>query len=130
MVAILSEELLARFVLYARWIRADKTVRSDAFFPPPDGELSVTRHVGLTDLEIWQAGQAVSVERTLPLLGRADFSARVPRDLNLDVAAKEPPRNHAVVRGWPVEKSEKMILAQKIAAKASFVPPPILSHHE
>lgn len=124
MIAILSEELLARFILYTRWIRVDKTVRSDAFYPPPDGELSVTRHVGLVDLEIWQAGQAVSAERALPLLGRADFSARVPRDLNLDVAAKEPPRNHAVVTGWPVEKSAKMSFAQKIAAKTRFVKPP------
>lgn len=48
-----SVEVLARFVISKRWVRENKTVQSDAFIPPPDLQLSTTRHKGLTAQELW-----------------------------------------------------------------------------
>jgi hypothetical protein len=45
-------ELLMRFVLRRQWIRRNGTVKQDAFIPPSDLELSVTRHIGLSDDDI------------------------------------------------------------------------------
>ena len=52
-------ELLARFILFRDWIRADGTVKADAFVPPSDLQLSVTRHLRLHDAELWRRGLSV-----------------------------------------------------------------------
>jgi hypothetical protein len=63
-VEIDDDEWLARFILYSRWIRgSDNTVKQDAFIPPQDSELSVTRHLDLSEEELWQAGQVVANTR-------------------------------------------------------------------
>ena len=51
---ITDDETLARFVVVKEWVRADKTIRPDAFVPPKDLNLSVTRHIGLTEMELWR----------------------------------------------------------------------------
>lgn len=73
--AVGMEELLARYVLYSKWVRSDQTVRADAFIPYPYPDLSVTRHVGLTEEEIWGLGEEVAGKRGLRLYGRADVAA-------------------------------------------------------
>ena len=54
---IADDELVARFVLFSKWIRDDKTVRPDAFIPHPYPNLSVTRHRELSEFALWQIGQ-------------------------------------------------------------------------
>ena len=49
-----DDESLARFILRQNQIRSDQTVKPDAFIPYPWPDLSVTRHLGLTDDELWE----------------------------------------------------------------------------
>jgi len=122
--AIADAEMLARFVMVRRWIRQDNTVRSDAFIPPPDLNLSVTRHGTLSEHELWQRGHRVAEQRDKPLYGRADVSAMHVRDANLDAIEYPLYENpeHAHITGWPTEKSAQKAAAQQLAASAQYVP--------
>ena len=51
--AITDDELLARFMLFSRWIREDRTLRPDGFMPSPNSDLSVTRQFGLSEVALW-----------------------------------------------------------------------------
>lgn len=113
-------EWIARFIHYQRYIRQDRTVRPDAFIPYPWPDLSVTRHLQLTQTELWKIGQDVAREVGKTLHGRADVQAFVFQRQELRVVAApllENP-NHANVVGWPVEKPAQKIIAQQIAAAA------------
>jgi hypothetical protein len=127
--AIPTGELLARFITADGWIRADRTIKQDAFMPPKDLEFSVTRHLGLTQEEIWKLGQAVVDEiakkRAATLHGRADLLAEITIQQNLRTVAHplEGNANHAHVIGWPSDKPAQKIIAQQLAAAAVFVTP-------
>lgn len=124
-VPVADKEQLARFVLFEKHVRrSDGTIKADAILPFKHVELSVSRHRGLSDGEVWMLGRAVAGQRARPLVGRADFSALVARQQSLDVVPSEPPRNHANVVGWPPEKPAQMIRALEIAARATFTATP------
>lgn len=122
-----NEEQLARFVLFEKHVRKnDGTIKADAILPFKHVELSVSRHRGLSDCEVWELGRDVAEKRARPLVGRADFSALTARQQSLDVIPSEPPRNHANIVGWPPEKPAQMVRALEIAAQAKFtVAPPV-----
>jgi len=124
---ITSDEWLARFIHYQRYIRQDRTVRADAFIPHPYHDLSVTRHLQLSDTELWRIGDEVARQIDRSLHGRADVQVFVLQRQGLQVLP-EPvfPQNpnHANVSGWPAEKSAQKIIAQQVAAAASKVLPP------
>lgn len=124
--AIASDEILARFILFKGWIRNDGTVKQDAFVPPRDLDLSVTRLRYLLEQEVWRIGQTIAGARPATLHGRADIPAAEVRQRELDVVprpvADNP--NHAVVIGWPSDKPAQKIIAQELAAKSSFMPAP------
>ena len=122
-----GHELLARFVMFSRWIKSDGTPKPDAFLPPRDLNLSVTRHSGLSREQLWDRGRTVAAGREKPLLGRADLSAASARDSgapHLDVVAAPLPENaqHAHIIGWPHDKSRQKMLALKLAEVARFAP--------
>lgn len=122
---VTDDEKLARFVMYSKWVRSsDSTVRPDAFVPYPYPDLSVTRHRGLTDADIWRIGQGMADGRTVSLYGRADVVASAVRRQNLSVQAAPVPgnANHANIAGWPPEKPQQKIIAQRLAAAATFAP--------
>lgn len=118
---VTDDELLARFVLFSNWIRHDKTVRPDAFIPHPYPDLSVTRHIGLSESELWQLGQNVSDKIGRPLYGRADIKALAVKTQSLRIEPTPEPKNHANITGWPADKPGQKIIAQEIAATARFV---------
>jgi hypothetical protein len=62
-------EWLARFIYYQRYIRQDRTIRPDAFIPHPYPELSVTRHLQLSETQIWEIGRNVAEQIGQPLRG-------------------------------------------------------------
>ena len=119
---IAGGELLARFILQSSHIRQDHTVKPDAFIPHPYPDLSVTRHLELSEAQIWAI--AVEVARSIPktLYGRADIRAHVFRSQGLEVIAAPVPKNpnHSNVIGWPAGKPAQKIVAQQIAASAGF----------
>src|SRR5688572_26270596 len=98
-----ANENLARYIFCRDHVRADATIKPDAFVPFKWVELSVTRHLQLSEERIWELGDGVGAERRLPLLGRADCLAKSYLDENLSVVADPVPGNlnHANVCGWP-----------------------------
>ena len=54
------DEQLARFILQRSHLRQDGSVKQDAFVPYPWPDLSVTRHLQLTDKELWGIGHDVA----------------------------------------------------------------------
>ena len=121
---VTSDEWLARFIHYQRYIRQDRTVRADAFIPHPYPDLSVTRHLQFSDTELWQIGEDIARQITRSLYGRVDAQVFVFQRQQLQVVADpvlpENP-NHANVIGWPPEKPAQKIIAQQIAAAAGKV---------
>lgn len=118
-----NDELLARFIVYHRWVRSDETVRSEAFMPDEDLETSVTRHLGLSEENIWKIGQLTVGKPPRKLLGRGDVKAVDVRVPGLDVEPRPEPYNpnHANIVDWPDKKDVKKNLAQLVAASTHFV---------
>lgn len=125
-----SDELLARFVLFSKWVRnSDNTVKAEAFMPHPRVELSMTRHRQASVDEIWSEGKRIAVMRDCTLYGRADIGASVFVGQSLAVVPKpllpENP-NHADATGWPTEKPKQKIIAQLIAQAATYLQRPAI----
>ena len=121
---VAPEELLARFILYSGWFNATtNTVKQDAFIPPPDGELSVTRHIEATPEEIWAEGERIARVRERTLYGRTDVVAATFGEQSLAVESAPIPENpnHAIVTKWPADKAAKKLLALEIAKRSQFV---------
>jgi hypothetical protein len=96
--AVDESELLARFIFSRSHIRtSDSTLKPDAFIPPINLELSVTRHIGLSVEEIWLAG--TNARPSITLYGRADLQAIDARNTSLQVSSDPPPKNHAIITG-------------------------------
>ena len=126
-----DEELVARFVLVEKHVKKDGPkpyIKAPAFLPFRHVELSVTRHQGLAENELWALGQDVANARAMPLVGRGDISARTARAVSLEVEPSEGPgkgaRNHANIVGWPSEKAAQLVKALVLAAAADFVRAP------
>ena len=123
---VAHDELLARFITREHWLRADLTVKPDAFVPPKDLHLSVTRHVGLTEAALWSIGRGVLRQVTgdsgASLRGRADLAAGHVAELHLrtEPAPRADNANHAHIVGWPGEKAARKMVAQELAARAVF----------
>jgi hypothetical protein len=107
------------------WVRADGTVKQDAFIPPRDLHLSVTRHVSLSQDELWAVGQSVADEisgyRGTPFFGRADLSAATVRSIGPLRPVPAPFQNnsnHAHIDFWPADKTNQKELARDLAAAA------------
>jgi len=124
---VAADELLARFVAVEKWIRADNTIRQDAFIPPRDLNLSVTRHRLLSEEQLWEIGQtvanAVSQKQPARLFGRADVSvaAVAKTALRAEAVPVAANPNHAHIIGWPQDKPKQKFIAQQLAAAATFV---------
>jgi hypothetical protein len=118
--------MLARYILYSRWIREDNTVRPDAFIPYPHPDLSVTRHAGISELQLWQFGEQVAQEVERTLYGRADILTQAILDVELEPvsAPTQSNPNHVNIVGWPVSKAEQKSRAQKLAADSHYIPFP------
>ncbi len=124
-----DRELLARFIFDQDSIRRDNTVKPDALMPFKYTQLSVTRHVGLTEQGVWQVGCGIErlgrPGRTLKLMGRVDILAAHARSQGLSVNPDEPPPNHAHIEMWPAEKDKQKIIAIELAALNNlFIPKP------
>ena len=128
-----DDELVARFVMVKRWIQSNQSVKHNAYMPPPDKELSVTRHKGISAKKLWRHGKAVAEERAttekrdVRLLGRADVSVSDVRRQNIEAVPHPIWRknwNHAHLIGWhsDEDKSQQIMKAKLIAAEAQYVP--------
>jgi hypothetical protein len=124
---VANDEMLARFILFSRWFREDRTIRPDAFIPHPYPDLSVTRHTGISETQLWQFGEQVAQETERTLYGRSDVLGQAVRNVKLEpvAAPMQDNPNHVNIVGWPATKAEQKSFAQKLAANASpLVPVP------
>ena len=127
-----SEERLSRYVLSKRHVNRQNPqkilLKADAFVPHPYEELSVTRDLKATEVEIWAIGRDVAEQRGRTLYGRGDAIAATYHSQKLKTIKKPVTgnANHVDVTDWPSadEKSAQMQVALEIAAIAKFVPPP------
>jgi hypothetical protein len=123
--SIAPDELLARYITFSRWFRKqDLTVKQEAFLPPKDPfELSITRHGGLTEDDIWGIGRGIARRISRTLHGRADVETGHVIAQRLSVVLQPVPDNpnHANIVGWPLEKDARKMCALEIANVARFV---------
>lgn len=131
-----ADEILARFVFYEGWIRANGTVKQDAFIPrqSPNLDLSVIRHTELESTELWEIGESIGASRALGshsivLRGSADIRAgrilAIPEAQDLCLCpTPPPPTNHVDILGWPEEKSAQKIIAAQMASVSKFIAKP------
>jgi hypothetical protein len=120
-----DDEMLARFVLKKEWLRkVDNTIKQDAFIPPKDLQLSVTRHAGISSEQLIETGKSVAAKTSLEFLGRADIETRsvVKNALKAVAWPLANDQNHAHIIGWPADKEARKTIAQELAAVATFVP--------
>ena len=114
-------EILSRFVLQERYIRANNTVRHSAFTPNRNGKTSVFRISDITENEIWVIGEReVASKQNKPILGRADIITSIVISKGLKVIPGEPPERHANIIDWPEEKSKQKQIALELAAESEF----------
>ena len=125
-----DNELVARFVVVKRWIRSNQSVRHNAYMPPRDKKLSVTRHKGISTEKLWSHGKAVAEvraateKRDVHLLGRSDVRVSDVREQNIEAVPHPIWRenwNHSHLIGWPEDKPRQMMIAKLIAAEAQYV---------
>jgi hypothetical protein len=130
---VADTEVVSRFILKPRWLRANNQVRDAAFEPPRSNRLSVTRSSLLNEDRLWLLGRETATARsgneseTIRLVGRADLRvADVIQIRPLRVVQSPLPSHpeHADVVGWPESKSERMVISKQLAANARFVPCP------
>lgn len=124
--SIAPDELLARYITSSRWFRKqDQTVTQNAFIPP-NSELSVTRHLGLTEEGIWAIGKKIAESIPCSLHGRADVETShvIAQRLNVVPQPVDGNPNHAGIIDWPPEKDARKMCALEIARVAHFVAKP------
>ena len=125
---IANNELLARYITSSRWFRKqDQTIKQDAFIPPENlMELSVTRHINLTENDIWNIGQVIVRGTPRTLYGRADVEVGHVIAQRLSVVSQpvSDNQNHANIVGWPLAKNDRKMLALEIAKVPPFFSPP------
>jgi hypothetical protein len=120
---VTPEEFLARYILQRSHLRQDGTVKPDAFIPYPWPDLSVTRHLQLSENALWSIGQNVARQTGKTLRARADIRTLDVQRHSLQVLAApvEGNPNHANVTGWPAEKPAQKIIALQTASAAGKV---------
>jgi len=124
--SVAPDELLSRYIIYSKWIRKqDQTVKQDAFIPP-NSELSVTRHLGLTEGAIWIIGGKIAESIHRSLHGRADVKTShvIAQRLNVVPQPVDGNPNHANIINWPPDKDARKMCALEIASVAHFVANP------
>lgn len=122
-------EVVARAILSKRWFNQQTSaLKPDAFEPPSDGNLSVTRHQQAGDRELWTRCRAVADMRNKSLHGRADLSAAAVSNSRDGMSVLAAPRGHdpghAHIVGWPPERAICLSVQVALAASAQFVPVP------
>lgn len=126
--AVAESETVTRFLMFGKWYRSDQTIKHEAFIPPDDLELSVTRLLDATDAELWDIAAQVAGESRRTLHGRADISVQAFASQQLQVQPDAFPNNpnHAKAVGWPTDKAQQMIIAKQLAATKGLhrTPPP------
>lgn len=118
---------LSRYLTSSNHFSLEKRlVKSNAFIPranPENGrwETSVFRISGLSDEEIWEIGVSVVTISGKTLYGRAAIRAEDVEKAGLLVIPDDNPLRHANIIGWPDEKSERKLFAERLVGSAQLI---------
>ena len=114
------DDPLSRFLLNSnRYSRQKNRVKSVAFMPAPDLNLSVYQTKDLSDDKIWKIGNRVKGDDK-KLHGRGDILVRSVCQRGLKIIPDNTPPLHANISGWPKDKMEQKQIADKLAADATL----------
>lgn len=99
-------EVVVRFIYSQRRMNKSYTrPMPDAFYPPPDDQLSVVHSTGLQDREIWEIGRLHALGGQPgrdKISGRADVPVKAFADRKLHAIRDDDPfERHTSVVGWP-----------------------------
>jgi hypothetical protein len=111
-------ETVTRYLMFGKWYRKDQTIKYEAFIPPDDLELSVTRLLEAAVSELWDVGARVATQAGRNLHGRADLAVQrfFSQQLRVQADVLDDNPNHAKVTGWPSDKAQQIIVAKQLAA--------------
>ncbi len=107
-------DILTRYIRTERHIKADSTVRYNAFMPAKNNSTSVFNITGLSDSDIWDIGKT----HISPMIGRADIKAEDVTNEGLQLDPNEPPMRHVDIIGWSEDKSRNQLKAKQIVRRA------------
>ncbi len=111
---------IARYLLEGEVRHSDRTIRHQAFMPPPSLKHSVFRIYDLSEQDIW----ALGVEKVEPkrgrVIGRGDLrvSGIIENTLRVE-PDNDPDSRHADIVGWPDDRNFRATIAKVLAALAS-----------
>lgn len=114
-----GSEILSRF-LFDEHIRADGTIRYNAFMVAPRQKCSVFRTSGLEENLIQEIAAVVASSRNRQLKGRGELLAQQVMNLELSVEPNEPPQHHADII-LPSDREQQKVLALKLAEAATYI---------
>jgi len=114
---------LARYLVQSNRFNKDKGyVKPEAFLPnPTDLKTSVFRVKGLSDAQVCALGETmIATPLRKTLYGSGQLAVTEVEGVGLRVEPDDKPARHANISGWPPEKSERLSLAQQLAALATL----------
>lgn len=116
----MSEMDISRFLFDGGHIRADKTIRHNAFTPPKNYRLSVYKTDTLTAAQVYEIGlQYVAPLRGKPIKGVAQVHSGLVGAIGLSIDNDGVPHSrHSNIIGWSEDSSKDRILAMKLASEA------------
>jgi hypothetical protein len=125
-------EILARFIYSRRQVTredgSEPRAKVGAFVAHPYQELSVQRHLGSDEAELWHVGSRIGACRRphVALVARADvITGKVRQALasiesarSMAVRSDPTPENpgHAIIADWPLERAMQDMIALELAA--------------
>lgn len=101
-----TDETVARFIYSEkRMSKQHARPMPDAFYPPPDDELSVVHTTGLPDRDVWEIGRLYALGNQPgrdKIRGRADVPVKALAERKLRAFRDDNPfKRHTSVVGWP-----------------------------
>lgn len=116
-------EFISRFSTSKSEYRKTGPEAKTPLFMPPDEEpleLSVFHTTGLHIDEIAEIGRVQITEVSQRRVhGHGSFTVSDVTDIGLRVYPDNDPPRHATIIGWSSDKSERLLLAQELAAKVN-----------
>jgi hypothetical protein len=122
---IKDDEPLGRYIFSKSHFSSENNkVKSSAFMPPADLQLSVFRTQGLDEKTIWNIAENEIIKKSSSpnkLYGRAEILSFAVKSTGLELDPNNIPPRHANIIGWPQEKAKQKMIAIELATKASLV---------
>ncbi len=114
---------ISRFLFDGGHIRADKTIKHNAFTPPKNYRLSVYKTDTLTAAQIYQIGsQYVVPLRGKPIKGVAQVHSGHVAAIGLAIDNDGVPHSrHSNIIGWFEDSTKDRLLAMKLASEAALL---------